>query len=290
MSLSQIPWQILVIIASLIRSLSLSLNKHQSHKASALQVQSIKYLSASLFIGSFWWLTSKSLPANWYIFFIFGLAVGVNVTIYTQAQRISLSQTSLIRPIGQLLGITLAGLILQEWKLFTGDKGILLIFALILMPLFFWLFYEIESHYSKKWIKLAVTFLTILAVFKVITKILLNTTDNAVDLLVFQYLGAFTSTFIGVFIRKHKMYIDKKFTIKGLIQGVLAGFATLLFYTALKKTTVIQTTLLSTPLVVLLATLSGLIGFKEIKNMTRKKWLGTGVAGIIMILVLAANR
>ena len=290
MSLSQVPWQVLVVTSSLVTSLSIVVNKHQSHKASALQVQSLKYLSASVFIGLVWWFISKNIPLAWWQFYIYGMAVGINVTIYTQAQRISLSKTALVGPIGELLGVILAAIVLKEWRLFTSSRGLYLILALILMPAVFWFFYEVKEISSKKWIKTIAVFLSILAVFKVITKTLLDKAPEAIEMLMFLYFGAFTATFIGLKIKRYKMFVNKRFAIKGILQGIIAGSGTLLIFAAIKQATVVQTTLLRVPLLLIVTTLSGLIGFKELEKMNAKKWIGTIVAGLIMILVLLSTQ
>jgi len=290
MSLSQIPWQVLIILSGLLTTVSISINKHQARRVSALQVLGYKYLVNLLVIGTLWWTFNRQVPGNWWMFYLYGMVVAVAVAVYTKALRISMSQTVLTDPIGQLMGIVLALIVLSEWQLFvSGIGGIKLLTALLLMPLTFWLFYEPKSVHSKQWIKLILIFVMSVAVFKVVVKIFVNSAPP-VTVLFFQYFGSMTISWAGILIKKRAIWIDRQFAITGFIQGIAGSLAILFLYTALKLTTVTQTTLLRTPLIVILGTLSGLLGFKEIKNMTRKKWLGTGVAGIIMILVLAANR
>jgi len=290
MSLSQIPWQVLIILSGLLTTVSISINKHQARRVSALQVLGYKYLINWLVIGTLWWIFNSQVPGNWWMFYLYGMVVAMAVAVYTKALRISMSQTVLTDPIGQLMGIVLALIVLSEWQLFAaGIGGIKLLTALLLMPLTFWLFYEPKSAHSKQWIKLILIFVMCMAVFKVVVKIFVNSAP-AVTVLFFQYFGSMTISWVGILTKKRAVWIDKQFAITGFIQGIAGSLAILFLYTALKLATVTQTTLLRTPLIVILGTLSGLLGFKEIKNMTRKKWLGTGVAGIIMILVLAANR
>jgi len=229
------------------------------------------------------------VPGNWWMFYLHGMAVAIAVAVYTKALRISMSQTILTDPIGQLLGVVLALIVLSEWQLFiTGIGGIKLLMALLLMPLTFWLFYEPKSVHSKQWIKLILIFVMSMAVFKVLVKIFVNTAP-AVTVLFFQYFGSMTISWMGILTKKRAIWIDKQFAIKGFIQGIVGSSAILLLYTALKLATVTQTTLLRTPLIVILGTLSGLLGFKEIKHMTIKKWMGAGLALLITILVLTAN-
>jgi len=289
MSLSQIPWQVLIILSGLLTTVSISINKHQAHRVSALQVVGYKYLVNWLFIGSLWWMFYGQVPGNWWMFYLHGMAVAIAVAVYTKALRISMSQTILTDPIGQLLGVVLALIVLSEWQLFiTGIGGIKLLMALLLMPLTFWLFYEPKSVHSKQWIKLILIFVMSMAVFKVLVKIFVNTAP-AVTVLFFQYFGSMTISWMGILTKKRAIWIDKQFAIKGFIQGIVGSSAILLLYTALKLATVTQTTLLRTPLIVILGTLSGLLGFKEIKHMTIKKWMGAGLALLITILVLTAN-
>lgn len=288
MSLTQIPWQVLVVVGAVLTTLSLSLNKYQSHKGSALQVQSSKYLGSFSWLLFLWLMTTKTISNNWWMFYLYGMLVAVNVVIYTKAQRINMSLTSLIEPIGQLLGIILAAIAIGEWKVFLGTSGEKLIIALLLMPVLFWTFFEANSKKSKQWLKLAVIFLCTLAIFKVIVKIFLNNAQ-AVEVLVFQYAGSFTATSLGVLLKKQRSSFRRRFVLRGVLQGWVGSSGIILLYTAVKISTVTGTTLLRTPIVLLLKTVIGLIVFKEVQLMTRKKWLGVILAGAISFLVITAN-
>lgn len=288
MSLESIPWQLLTILSGTLTGVSLIFNKHQTAKGSALQTRGYYYFFSAILIGGFWLLTSGNVPQNWWLYYGYGMAVAALTVIYSIAQRISMSQTSLVEPVGQLLGIITATIVLAEWQLFTTSQGIKFILALILMPLLFWLLYQ-KSLQGKKWLQMALIYVVALALFKVTVKILLTTVGAAAEMLFFQYLGSATIAYLGVKFKKQNLFISKRFATQGLIQAITGSSSILFLYTALKLTTVTQTTLIRTPLVLLIATVSGLIGFKEAKQMTLKKWLGVGVALVIIFLVLTSE-
>lgn len=285
MSLTQVPWQVLIILGALLTTVSLSLNKHQAHKGSALQVQSSKYLGSFSWVLFWWLLTSKTISSSWWMFYLYGMIVAVNLVVYTKAQRINMSLTSLIEPVGQLMGIILAALVLSEWKVFVGAGGSKLILAMILMPVLFWLFFEAKSNKSKKWLRLAIIYLGTLAIFKVIVKIFLGGAE-AVEILVFQYAGSFTAATFGVLVKKQRSTLRRKFVLRGILQGWIGSSGIILLYTAIKISTVSETTLLRAPIVLLLKTVIGLLIFQEIKLMTKKKWIGVLVALLITSLVI----
>ena len=288
MFLTSIPWPILAILGAVLTSLSLALNKRQAAHASALQVRTYYHFFAALIIGIFWALTAKSIPDYWPLYFLFGMGAAVMVVMLTMAQRISMSQTSLTEPVGQLFGIVLAAIIFSEWRLFITNQGYQLIAALILVPLLFWLLYE-KSENIKKWFKLSFAYLSALAVFTIIAKKFVGTADNPAAILAFQYFGSLTITGFGVLLKKQKFYLGGKFALNGLVQAAIGSFGILFFYASLKLASITQTTLIRSPLLLLLTTLIGLVGFKEAKQMTLKKWLGVGVALVIILLVLTSE-
>ncbi|MFC1627166.1 GRP family sugar transporter [Patescibacteria group bacterium] len=288
MSLTSIPWQILIVLGALLTTVSLTLNKYQAHRGSAIQTQSVKYFGCFVWMTIWWTITSRQIPSDWWIYSIYGMFVTLSLVAYTKAQRISMSQTSLMEPVGQLLGILLAAIVINEWRLFTGQSGFQLLLALLLMPVLLWTLYEYKSVHSKKWLQLVLIFLIMLAVFKVVVKLFLNSAQ-AVEVLMFQYLGAFIAGVGGVLFKKQQKLFNRKFILRGIMQGWIGSSGILLMYTAIKLTTVTQTTLLRTPLILVLKTMSGLLLFKEMKKMTKKKWLGVGVALVITFLVITAS-
>lgn len=288
MSLTNLPWQVLLLIGVLFNGLASLLNKYQSHRGSALQVQTCKYIGSFSWMLVWWLAMSRNISTDWWKYIAYGMVIGVNVVLYTKAQRISMSQTSLVEPVGQLLGIFLAAVLLREWTLFAGQSGIYLIFALLLMPLVFWLFYEYQTVHSRKWLKLVSAMLVLLAFFKVITKHFLNSAE-AIDILVFQYIGSFLAVSGGVLLKNQHRLIKKKFALRGFVQGLIGSSSGLMLYMGVKAATVTQTTLFRTPLVIVIKTMVGLLVFREIAKMTKKKWLGVVVALIIMLLVMVAG-
>jgi len=289
MILEAIPWQVLIIGSGLLTAVSISINKHQAHRASALQTVGYKYFINWLIIGCLWWMFSKQVPGNWWMFYVYGMAVAIAVAVYTKALRISLSKTVLTDPIAQLLGVVLALVVLGEWQLFVaGLGGVKLLIALLLMPLALWLFYEPKAANSKLWMKLILVFILSMAVFKVIVKLFVDSAP-AVTVLFFQYFGSMTITLVGMLVKKRPFWINRKFAIRGLLQGAAGSIAILLLYTALRLATVTETTLIRSPLFVITASISGLWGFKEVQQMTRKKWLGAGMALVILFLVITAG-
>ncbi len=284
MFLESFSWQNLIVFSCLLTTLSVTINKHQSHRASSLQVLSSKY-TGSLTVALSWWLiTSRIVPSNWFWLFIYGAFIAISLTLYTRAQRISMSQTSMVQPIGHILGMLMATVILGEWSLFSGLHAWKLWLAMGLIPAFFWSFYEPDNYYSKKWIKLMSVYLLASAMFKVMTKVFLNI-SGVTEVLIFQYLGSLIAISLVTMLRGQKLVAGKKFALKGWLQGLIGGSGILLYYTAVAKATVTQTTLVRTPLLTLLSVLVGLILFKEARKMSRKKWLGVVVAGVITWLV-----
>lgn len=288
MSLFSLPWQLLAILAAALTSLSLALNKQQTTQASALQVRTYYYFFASIFIGGYWALTAKSFPEHWALYFLFGMAAAVMVVLFTMAQRISMSNTSLTEPVGQLVGIVLAAVIFSEWRLFFNNQGFQLLAALALVPLQFWLLYE-KTESVKRWFKLSFVYLAALGAFTLVAKKFVNSAVNPAEVLAWQYFGSLTITAFGVLVKRQKFYLGKKFAFQAMIQAVVGGFGILLFYASLKFASITQVTLIRSPLLLLLTTIIGLYGFKEAKQMTLKKWLGVAVALVIIFLVLTSE-
>lgn len=288
MSLSLVPWQVLIVVSSLLTTIGLNLNKYQSHKGSALQTQASKYLGSFTWVLMWWLIISRSISGNWWIYYLYGMAVATSVVIYTKAQRINMSLTSMVEPVGHLTGIIAVVVLLSEWKLFVGHNGYGLIVALALIPVMFWLFIEPKSEKSKTWLKLVIFYLLSLTVFKVLVKIFLYQA-NAVEILVFQYLGSLTAATLGVLIKKQRASLRFKFVVRGVLQGWIASSGIILLYTAIKYSSVSQTTLLKLPLILVLKIVSGMLIFKEIQKMSLKKWLGTILAGVIALLVIITS-
>ena len=287
MSFAAIPWQVLILISSIITSLSVTINKFQSHRGSALQVLGSKYIGSLSWMIFWWGVLSRQVPSNWWMFYLYGFLVAGNLIIYTKAQRINMSFTALADPAGQIAGVLLAAGILNEWKLFLGLSGLKMTLALLLMPLMFWLFYDYRSIKSKKWLKLILLSLTTSAIFKVIVKTFVDS-SQAVEVLMFQYAGSLTACLLGLAIKNQFKLIKRKFVFSGVAHGFIGSSGILMLYTAIKFSTVSQTTLLRTPLMLALQIFAGLVLFKEKNEMTLKKWLGVVVAfGIALIVVTA---
>ncbi|MBU1084778.1 hypothetical protein KKB06_00285 [Patescibacteria group bacterium] len=288
MSFENIPWQVLILVSSVITTLSVTINKFQSHRGSALQVLGSKYIGSLSWMLFWWMLLSKQIPNNWWMFYLYGFLVAGNLIIYTKAQRINMSFTSLADPAGQIAGVLLAAVVLSEWSLFFGQSGVQMTLAFLLMPVMLWLFYDYRSINSKKWIKLILIYLIISAVFKVLVKIFVDS-SQAVEVLIFQYAGSLTACLLGLMLKKQFKFFQKKFVLRGVMHGIIGSSGILILYSAIKMSTVSQTTLLRTPLMLGLQVLIGLVLFKERKEMTVKKWIGVMVVFIIAGLVITAN-
>ena len=104
----------------------------------------------------------------------------------------------------------------------------------------------------------------------------------------FQYAGSLTACLLGLAIKNQFKLIKRKFVFRGVAHGFIGSSGILMLYTAIKFSTVSQTTLLRTPLMLALQIFAGLVLFKEKNEMTLKKWLGVVVAfGIALIVVTA---
>jgi len=289
MSLSAFPWQLLVVSGSILTSIGQIFNKHQVHKAASLQVSTYKYLSGSILITSVWLATNGMLPKSWWIFVLYGMSAGFIVTLYTKASRYSLSKSALMSPVTQIIGIGIAAVVLNEWRVFdlSTSGGVQMALGLSLVPVLMWLFYE-KTIEAKQWSTLMWIVIICLSIMRVLQKYFLNTIAP-VQLLMFQYWGSLTINLLGLKWRNHKFFIGKRFAVTGLIQGLLTSTAILLYFTGLKKATLSQAGLLRLPVIMTLTILFGLFIFQEFKSMTRKKWLGIGVALVMAVLVVTAN-
>ena len=127
-----------------------------------------------------------------------------------------------------------------------------------------------------------------LAAQKIFAKYFLNQVEP-LQMLLFQYIGAVMVVSGGLKLKKHKFFVGKNFALTGLTQGLFTSTGVWLYYVGLQKSTISQTVLLRMPIFIILTTLAGLYVFKEVKNMTLKKWLGMGVALVIAVLVMTAN-
>ncbi len=192
-------------------------------------------------------------------------------------------------PSSQVLAIFMASLLFNEWRLFNlvTLNGIKMIGALILIPLLMYLFYE-KDNKSKKWSFLIIGLMIYLAAQKIFAKYFLNQVEP-LQMLLFQYIGAVMVVSGGLKLKKHKFFVGKNFALTGLTQGLFTSTGVWLYYVGLQKSTISQTVLLRMPIFIILTTLAGLYVFKEVKNMTLKKWLGMGVALVIAVLVMTAN-
>jgi len=290
MSLGSFPWQVLIVIGVVLVSIGQVISKYQVHRAASLQVLVYKYLASVVLIWFLWKLSDYSLPSQWWMFIGYGMITGFNVVLYTLASRISLSKTTMTAPVNQILGILFAAILLNEWRLFNlhSQGGIQLMTALFLVPLLFYLLHEKIGKTSEKWTIYMTIYVIAVAGLRVLAKIFLYSVEP-IQLLSLQYIGSLVIIILGIKWRQHKFYIGKKFAVLGLTQGVFNSLGILLFLSALKQSSVTQTSLLRMPLFIVLTTSAGLLGFKEIKDMTRKKWLGMLVALGITVLMLTAN-
>ncbi len=290
MSLGSLSWQALIVIGVILVSIGQVISKYQVHRAASLQVLVYKYLASVGFIWFLWKLSDYGLPSQWWVFIGYGMITGFNVVLYTLASRISLSKTTMTSPVNQILGIFFAAILLNEWRFFNlnSQGGIQLMTALLLVPLLFYLLHEKAGKTSKKWTIYMTIYVIAVAGLRVLAKIFLYSVEPA-QLLLLQYVGSLVIIILGIKWRQHKFYIGKKFAVLGLMQGLFNSLGILLFLLALKQSSVTQTSMLRMPLFIVLTTSAGLLGFKEIKDMTRKKWLGMLVALGITALMLTAN-
>ncbi len=290
MLLTDWSWQILAIIAILFTISSQAFNKYQIHRGSGLQVTFYKYLSAVLFVSLIWKVGSNTWPSLWWIIILYGMVSGLVITVYTKASKHSLSKTILASPASQLVSIALAAILFKEWQLFDYRliSGKQMILALLLMPVVIYLFYE-KTKESKQWTWLMSIFIFWWGTGRVFQKYFLASVD-AMQLTMLQYWGCLLAIFIATRIRKVNLQVTKKFAITGLIHGIVASLGVLIFYFALQKTEVTRISLFRQPIFTLIATIIGLWGFKEIKIMSVKKWLGMIVALIMTGLVLMASK
>ncbi|MEA3355029.1 MAG: EamA family transporter [Patescibacteria group bacterium] len=289
MSLSVIPWQVLVVTGAILTSVGQIFNKHQVHKAASFQVQIYKYLSGTVLMTYFWMINNGVLPKIWWLLLIYGISIGFIVVLYTKASRYSLSKSVVTMPISQILGVGLAAGILKEWQIFkiSSMAGKQMLLALLLVPVILYLFYE-KTKSVKQWSILIWIVIVWLALVKVFQKHIL-TNIEPIQLIAFQYWGSLLMALIGSKVRGHKLYLGKRFALTGLIQGVFTSTAVFLYFSGLKQSTVSQTTLLRMPVFLVLTTCFGLFIFKEIKEMTFKKWAGMGLAILMTVLVITAN-
>lgn len=279
--LSNIPWQSLVLVQMLLTTISFALGKYQIHRGSSFQGLIYKYIASTGLVSSVWWLIDGQLPLRWWLLFIFGFAGAISVAARTAAFRHSLSQTVLTSPIQKLLAIIWAGVILGEFALFNlaFSQGRLIVLGMIIAVLLLFLFYEPTTE-ARRWQQL-MSFSIIYGSFTpVVTKLFLPS-STPVSILMMFYWGSLTSTLLVAWFRSRRLFIDRRFALTGLIQGLIGASGVLLWFTALDRATVTEVGLLQLPLFTLLTTGVGLFWFKERKALTKKK-----IAGMILALVL----
>ena len=289
MFLNLIPWQVLIVVGATLTSIGQIFNKYQVHKAASFQVQIYKYLSGSILMTCLWAINGEVLPKFWWLLLIYGMSTGLIIVLYTKASRYSLSKSVIATPISQILGIGLAAIMLNEWQIFNiaSISGKKMLLALFLVPVILYLFYE-KTKSVKQWSILIWVVIVWSALAKVFQKYVLVNIEP-IEFALFQYLGALLIVLIGSKVRGHKLYLGKKFALIGLIQGLFTSVAGFLYFSGLKQATVSQATLLQMPVFLILTTSFGLFIFKEIKEMTFKKWVGINLAILMTILVITAN-
>jgi hypothetical protein len=286
MSFAAIPWQVIILVATLLTSLGQIFNKHQVNQAASLQVNFYKYSFSLGLVFFYWKLSQLGWPSQWLILLFYGFLTGLSVTLYTKASRHSLSKTVLATPASQVLEIVLAGIIFSEWQLFAKAPQLML--GLVLVPILVWLFYE-KNLKSKKWSVLILGLIFYMASLNLFAKYSLKQVEP-LQLLLVQYIGCVLAVGLGVKVKEHKFYLGRQFAVIAFGQSMFSSVGTWLYYVGLKKATIAQTTLLRMPVFLLLTTLFGLYIFKEVKSMTTKKWLGVVVAfGIALIVVTAKH-
>jgi len=229
------------------------------------------------------------VPTDWLIITVYGFFVGLNVSLYTAASRVSLSRTTLVTPAGMILSIVASGFVFKEFYLFDlstqGGKQLLL--AVLLVPVLFLLLLE-KSKAKERWSWYVVLFTLFYVGSRLFNKYILVNNDP-IPFAIFQYSGSLVAGLMGSMIKNKRIKVGRKFALRGFVQGIFTASAIVFYYTALQKATVTQTGLLRAPLFIVTTTLIGLIGFKEIKSMSRKKWFGIGVALLITALVVTAS-
>ena len=292
MSLENLSWQWLIIIGSSITALGQALNKYQVHRGASLLVQFYKYIGGSLLITFLWWQSGIGWPRLWWAFLLYGIASGVSVTLWAKAVRIHLSQSvSIAMPAIPVISVILAAIFLKEWQLFNlstsaGQKTLL---ALMLLPVIFYFFHDKKDDQVKEWSVLVWMPIIFVAATRIFLKYIF-TQAEPLQVQFLQYWGSILVIVGGIFYKGHKWYVNKAFTIRGILQGLFTSIGVLLYYLALKQATVTQTSLLRQPTILVITILVGLIGFGEAKKMTRKKWLGVGTALLMTGLLLTINR
>ncbi len=289
MSFTSFPWQVIIIAATLLSSIGQIFNKYQVNRAASLQVTIYKYLSSLVVAFGLWSYFKIGWPRQWLLLLLYGFSVGLSITLYTKAARLSLSKTVLSTPSSQVLAIVIAGFLFREWQLFNlaTVNGLKMIGALSLIPMLMYLFYE-RGEKTQKWSFLIISLMIYLAIIKVFAKFFLDQVEP-LQMLLLQYIGAVAVVSVGLKLKKRQFWVSKNFALTGLTQGLFTSTGVWLYYVGLQKATVTQTVLLRMPIFILLTTVVGLYGFKEIKTMTLKKWLGMGVALVIVGLVITAN-
>ncbi len=288
--LSNVSWQVLVLISVVINSMGSGFTKFQVKRAGAFQVLLYKYIGSSLLITLIWALTDGYLPKSWWMAYLFGLIGGVNVALFTAAVRHSLSKSFFTVPIVKLGSIVWAAFLLNEYRLFDFSifEGKLLILGTLLIPLIFWSFYE-KSNAGKRWQKLIFLRVFFASLVPVLAKLFMEHMAPA-SMLMVSYWGSLTTAVGLTLIRSQKLYIDRKFALTGLAHGIINSLGIYLWLLALSLTEVTQVTLLRFPLTILGASSLGLFLFKEKQNLTKRKIFGMVVAAMLVGIVLLINR
>ena len=289
MSLSTLPWQVSIIIGVLFTCIGQVFNKYQVNRGSVFQVLLYKYLGSFFLVGTLMLVFGLDVPTDWLIILAYGFFVGINVSLYTAASRVSLSRTVLTTPMGMILSIVASSIVLKEFYLFdlSTQGGRQLVLAFLMVPVLILLLTE-KGKVKEKWSWYVIFFALFHAGSRLFNKYYL-TNNDPVPFAMFQYSGSLLSGLMGSMIKNKQIFSGKKFALRGFIQGMFTASAIVFYYSALQKATIAQTGLLRAPLFIIMTTLIGLIVFKEVKSMSRKKWLGIGVALVITVLVITAN-
>lgn len=281
-----IPWQAIILFATLLTSVGQIFNKYQVDRAASLQVNLYKYSFSLGLVYIVWQVSGLGWPNQWPMLLVYGVLAGYSVTLYTKASRHSLSKTVLATPASQVLEVLLASLILHEWQLFVNNP--LMLVALFLVPVLIWLFFETDVK-SKKWSTLMLLVMVYSAGLNLFAKYSLDKVDP-LQLLLLQYLGCVLGVSLGMKVKKHRFYLGKKFALTSLAQSGISSTGVWLYYVGLQKATISQTTLLRMPVFLLFTTFFGLYLFREVKTMSIKKWLGVGVAFLIALIVITTKQ
>lgn len=233
----------------------------------------------------------QSFPIIYPEMILLGILFTFSYGCYLQAMKINLSQTVIVASFYLIISLALAAFYLSEWRLFDPTTGVgqKTIIGMILTLLSIWMLVGADKKKEKinrKWLFFMVINVVLTGIGTFWSKTFIEN-HGSLETLISQSLGGLPVLFIINVINREKFKIGKASQVLAILDGLAIVGTTVFFFIALKNGPLAVILPVQTLIITVSIVLVGLIIFKEVQNMTKKKFAGMvlGIAGVILLMV-----